>query len=1275
MVFEIPYIAPAIGHSVIYEEYKGNFIEARRTAQRQLDNAKQQKDPTALADALLALGIAHLLQGECSAAIAYFHEMGENVPSDAERRLRALNYSHLATLWQYNLFPDGGGAGAAELELRWNGEEYMRAESLRRQPVFAETKQTPSRFEGLLVHDFLAGLQPSRAFLQTNRYSSRGVMSDELLKVALQGPTSFRQTVETYNAPAPLLASADLAAADLCWRGVNVRLGEEFSARALEAFKRMEDPAGLAACQMMRGDWLSAPFSTPRVWNFAIQESSTGGSELAWTLEEEEFSREGSDPNQARTLYAEAEGFFRQAGAPRGLAAIQLRWGYLAMLAEDYPAAIDHARKARDAFEQCGDRLGFFLAEVHHMLSRIAAGQCPEEHSAAEATGKWGASEGSFSYTLGLGLLVGRYGRHWLVREGDYERALACFRLSSTLFRALGAAINLAGSLIDQALVYRTLGERATAIAFYEQAMDTYEADLNSRPATRAKLGRHLVMLANGLYQLYQEEMNPEGMERSAGRMQAIAGRLPGQGSVSESMANAVRQALWGTPRARTDKDLFSGIELFALANLARTVTEQAGVLVPLYRARQAQHEGDETRARRLFKEAMKCARATSDEERDFLEAVVSAHQKAYLEAAQAFRRYLTKSGFTDQLVSAMGQSSSAQGEAEARRQQERRFANAFSFMVRARAYQEANSYLSQLVGLAGEDWPLRDAHPWEALGDWAEMYEGLGESEKALSYYDRAMREFEARRARLSRDELKTALAGSKGAQYLGLQAAWTALKLRAAARNSDNQDQAGIFASRAFEYSERGRARALLDLMAGSAVLAAASQGGSQTLGTWRQLSAQLTTWRGLLAHERSQGRPASDGGRVASLTQKIESLEADLHRVESELAASNPDFHRAINSEAPVMGLDEVVSALPKGTAILQYLFLGEDLLVWAITHEGMVQDHHIPIDVPSLKRKIQSFHRACERIGPLGDLGEQLAKILLEPLAETLESHSHLIVTPYGTAHLLPFHALPWEGQPLAGSHMLSYLPNASTLQFLHSDGMEELPDGILAVGDPVHTSYQPPLGGPRVRCQPLPAAAAEATFVASLFPQGKPLLADEATKQKVQELIGRYPLLHFATHGYLSEDAPLLSAILLANGEALTVYELMGLNLKARLVVLSACRTGQGTATGGDDVLGLTRGLLGTGVRAAVVSLWPVNDLSTSLLMGEFYRRLRAGDSPAAALQKGQNYLRRLSPGQIQEGADKLRSANANRDARRQGAVKMSEDYHHPHYWAPFMVVG
>jgi CHAT domain-containing protein len=145
----------------------------------------------------------------------------------------------------------------------------------------------------------------------------------------------------------------------------------------------------------------------------------------------------------------------------------------------------------------------------------------------------------------------------------------------------------------------------------------------------------------------------------------------------------------------------------------------------------------------------------------------------------------------------------------------------------------------------------------------------------------------------------------------------------------------------------------------------------------------------------------------------------------------------------------------------------------------------------------------------------------------------------------------------------------------------------------------------------------------------------------------------------------------------------------------------ACNTGQGETTSGDDVLGLTRGLLASGARAAIVSLWPVNDVSTSLLMGEFYRRLHTGHPPRLALNLAQNYLRDISPAEIDEeitilerrldslverhlGSQPIVSsaqidekiATLERHLGERGAVSSRlRDFSHPYFWAPFILVG
>ena len=116
------------------------------------------------------------------------------------------------------------------------------------------------------------------------------------------------------------------------------------------------------------------------------------------------------------------------------------------------------------------------------------------------------------------------------------------------------------------------------------------------------------------------------------------------------------------------------------------------------------------------------------------------------------------------------------------------------------------------------------------------------------------------------------------------------------------------------------------------------------------------------------------------------------------------------------------------------------------------------------------------------------------------------------------------------------------------------------------------------------------------------------------------------LLHFATHGELNEADPLASGLLLVPGGAddgrLEVREIFGLDLHAQLVVLSACETGLGQLSTGDELIGLQRAFLYAGTPAVVTTLWKVDDRASFVLMREFYDGLAKADT-GRALQAAQ----------------------------------------------------
>ncbi len=184
---------------------------------------------------------------------------------------------------------------------------------------------------------------------------------------------------------------------------------------------------------------------------------------------------------------------------------------------------------------------------------------------------------------------------------------------------------------------------------------------------------------------------------------------------------------------------------------------------------------------------------------------------------------------------------------------------------------------------------------------------------------------------------------------------------------------------------------------------------------------------------------------------------------------------------------------------------------------------------------------------------------------------------------------------------------------------------------------------------------------EAEALQRIFPDAVLYLGKNAQRATALAEAGRYRYLHFATHGFFNDAAPMLSSIVLADPPArsdddgfLTARDIFELNLSAELVVLSACDSARGEQRSGEGIVGLTWALFVAGAPTQVLSQWGVDDASTARLMEEFYRRLKRGEAKGAALRQAALSLMRLP------------SPKSTIDNRK---------YSHPYYWAPFILVG
>jgi len=438
--------------------------------------------------------------------------------------------------------------------------------------------------------------------------------------------------------------------------------------------------------------------------------------------------------------------------------------------------------------------------------------------------------------------------------------------------------------------------------------------------------------------------------------------------------------------------------------------------------------------------------------------------------------------------------------------------------------------------------------------------------------------------------------------------------------------------FAEKAFDASERSRARSLLDLLTSSA-----------------------------------QDAPCE------------ELLERQLHpRSQPEVATA-----REAGSPSPTLTLKEVQAEIePEDTVLLEYALGDEKSYVWALEHD-QIAVHELP-QSERIRKLVQSFRQAL--VPPQLKAGEsasdyqarvrrqeqsykayarQLSRLLLGPVE--LAGAKRVLIVPDGSLQYVPFAALPI---PVSGSgeqllinrYEVDVLPSASVLGTLRKTASKRAPPTATAVifADPVFEADDPRVltnrgtsGGRQERpaaltraildikgSQYIPrlqASRDEANAIANVLhsrdSQAVHVSLDFAASRDfvLRDGLTRFRLVHFATHGIVDPRRPEMSGLILSlidkNGRKQDGYLRLGdiynLKLSADLVVLSSCESALGKDLEAEGIIGLPRGFLYAGAKSVIASLWKVNDEATAKLMAGLYARIKRGESPSSALRGAQ----------------------------------------------------
>ncbi|WP_405804279.1 CHAT domain-containing protein [Streptomyces sp. NBC_00210] len=927
---------------------------------------------------------------------------------------------------------------------------------------------------------------------------------------------------------------------------------------------------------------------------------------------------QAADLDAAAAHFARAEDSYHRACSRRGRAAAALRLAHVARLRGRSRECRRALDRALDLALDAGDGACAALVRVQRGLDALAR-RGMADLPEADAVRTWGASVGSGSWARGLRGIALEHSASWL-EAGDLVRGRGALLLADRL----SDAVEVPERADAWAKLYRLAGHDQAALLLTDVRMDALGTRMRGRPATE-----HFGDLLGFVFcaQLFHHHALTLG----------DPGLLTASGVRLDRALSAARALPAG-----------DGQLAAALGPLAADLAE-----LPLWTALQ---QARRDRAAGLPDEAdghAALALAAAARTGNGYGTCAALVELRRLDEARTQARRLDEEGRMTALQSA-------------------------SLWLRLNE-PVAAARAARDIGRRGPE----PAEPWGLPAIQAELRLQLGDLDTAHDQAQQGVRAYEEHRARLARDSLRSASANSPvipGLYHCAL--------LSRLPRTSC----VGAPAAAAFDWAERSRSGFLDAVRALDS--ATGYPGARASVRAW--LSAG-TRWSARYEEELAGIREASSaadrpvrpaprppgpaanapgpapGTQAKSRLARLAAAEADLDAAEAAVRRLSPAaLTSARGGELPEAA--RIAAALPTDTLLITHHVFDEDLVGWAVTRNAVRAERcrRWAGEVTALARR---FHAGCavgDSDGPAA--AHTLTKWLLEPFAAELDRYRRVVVVPAPRLSLLPFHVLPWDGDVLGARHVVSYLPAASLLVRPRPPQAPWRQARALLVGAPAMD--------PQTGLTPLPGTGVEVASIARLLPRAELLTGARATRGRVMAAAPEHEVLHLAAHGLIDDLSPSRGRLALAGTDELDMADLIGCTRAPRLLVLSACNSGRGTATAGGDVLGLTRTAMITGAQGAVVSLWPVGDDTGCLVMTGMYERLADGTAAdvATALHDAQQEVRSMSRaerdhlyGRLAAAAGAPPSAAGTRDSEALSCPAAAD--RDPRHWAPFVYVG
>lgn len=863
--------------------------------------------------------------------------------------------------------------------------------------------------------------------------------------------------------------------------------------------------------------------------------------------------------------------------------------GHIQIARGRYREALEHYDRALMLFRQLERDVDVARTLNGALLALISLGRYDEALASAQEARDIFERHG---HRLGLARLDSNVG-NIRYRQDRFEEALALYRRAYEQLAEIGEPQDIAAALGNMAMTYTSLNDFQKAQASYEQARAVCERHGMGLFAVRADYNVAYLYYLRGEYtralELYRDVR--EHCER---------------------LGDMYRSALCDLDRSEMYLELNLSDEARELAARALGRFNRLGMA---YEAAKAvtnlalatSRQGDIRRALDLFDEGR---RLFARERNQVWLALVS-----YYQALALYRQhdYASARASCEEALNLFARASVPGQAAVCDLLLARLQLHGGDLDKAERACAAAFSKLS------GTESPILSYQAHFVLGL---VREARGGRDEAYEAFRQAHDDLEQLRSHLRADDLKVSFLEDKMAVYESLVTACLAPA-------GDHQRH-----EEAFGYIEKAKSRSLADLIAFRATTLAPRFAGAATEEV-RRLRQQLN-WHYRQIELEERERREGSARRVDRLRQRARALEKQLAGSLEEAGRTDQEFSALQSGKAS--DIQDIRSALPPDTTLLEYYQARGRYYVCVLTRDRL---EVIPLSRSAKVRRVLrllQFQLSKFRLGQgyIGAFADQLRlaaethlrelyTLLLQPVRRLLQGE-HLIVVPHDALHSVPFHALSDGTRFVIDDFTVAQAPSASVYRLCRTKAESDAA-GALVMGVPDALT---------------PFISDEIEAVAGILPSPHVFLGSEATADQLRAHSAGSRFVHIATHGLFRRDNPMFSSIQLGDGP-LGVYDLYQLHLSAELVTLSGCSTGRSAVVGGDELLGLVRGLMYAGARAVLLTLWDADDRSAADFMKIFYEELQAGKSKGRAAQEAMRTIRARYP--------------------------------HPYYWAPFTLIG